>query len=75
MKIPFIMMSLRGAGGGPHHSSVPTKLVRLIISLAAGGASNGVARIAALKLTKSIGQSNVMGNWLGALAQMELAIS
>src|SRR2546430_15528773 len=54
------------SGDGTQAQTWPQKTVRIIVPYAAGGNSDGMARITAQRLTEAFGQSFVIENRLGA---------
>jgi tripartite-type tricarboxylate transporter receptor subunit TctC len=54
------------AHGADRAASYPTKPIRMIISWPAGGSADGVGRIVAERLTRSLGQQVVVDNRAGA---------
>src|SRR5512134_3586967 len=68
MKRQFILLSLLAAVGAVQAQTFPAKPVRIIVGFAAGGPTDGIARIVAQDMTASMGQSVIVENRTGANA-------
>ncbi len=60
------LLGLLSAAPAPAQESYPTKPIRLMVSFAAGGPTDTVARIMAAKMTELLGQTIVVENRTGA---------
>ena len=68
-RLSLVIIAAAAAGlgaGGTQAQTWPQKPVRIIVPYAAGGNSDGMARITAQRLTEEFGQSFVIENRLGA---------
>ena len=68
-------IALALSAGAAHAQNYPTKPVRILVPLAAGGGMDSVARGLAQKLSDALGQSVVVDNRPGAGSQVALDIT
>ena len=62
----FVLIAAFAGAGARAQDSYPSKPVRIVVSFAAGGPTDQVARIMSAKLTESLGQTFLVENRTGA---------